>query len=66
MCTKMPNWGEEYDLPVGVEGFVTLRSYLAGELYYNQKTAKQEVIKFTNVYFKEFIKDNKPIEKIIL
>ena len=66
MCTKLPNWGEEYNLSVGDEGFVTMQSYIAGEQFYNRKTDKNEIIKFTNVYFKEFIKDNKNIEKIIL
>lgn len=66
MCTKLPNWGEEYNLSVGDKGFVTMQSYMAGEQFYNRKTDKNEIIKFTNVYFKEFIKDNKNIEKIIL
>lgn len=66
MCTKLPNWGEEYNLNIGDKGFVTMQSFIAGETFFNRVTNKTETIRFTNVYFKEFLKDNKQVEKIIL
>lgn len=66
MCTKLPNWGSEYVLHIGDSGYVTLQSFIAGEEFYDRNTDKKSIIKFTNVYFKEFIKDNDKTEKIIL
>lgn len=66
MCTKLPNWGIEYNLNIGDKGFITLQSFLAGEKIFDQQTGKEKIVKRTNVYFKEFIKDNKHSEKIIL
>ena len=66
MCTKLPNWGEEYNLNIGDEGFITMQTFIAGESYYNRASDKNETIRFTNVYFKEFLKDNKTKGKIIL
>ena len=65
MCTKLPNWGSEYILHIGDSGYITLQTFIAGEEFYDRNTEKISTIKFTNVYFKEFIKDNK-IEQIIL
>lgn len=65
MCTKLPNWGSEYILHIGDSGYITLQTFIAGEEFYDRNTEKTSTIKFTNVYFKEFIKDNK-IEQIIL
>lgn len=58
MCTKLPNWGEEYNLNIGDKGFVTMQTFIAGESYYNRASDKNETIRFTNVYFKEFLKEN--------
>ena len=66
MCTKLPNWGEEYNLQIGDSGFVTMQFFTAGEKYFNRLTEATTTIKFTNNYFKEFVKDNKQSEKIIL
>ena len=66
MCTKLPNWGAEYNLEIGDSGYITLQTYIAGESYYDRSTDTQKIIKFSNVYFKDFIKDNKKHEKIIL
>lgn len=65
MCTKLPNWGSEYILHLGDSGYVTLQTFIAGEEFYDRNTKEKNIIKFTNVYFKEFIKDNKT-EQIIL
>jgi len=66
MCTKLPNWGLEYNLRLGDEGFVTMQYVTAGEQFYNRLTNETSTIKFTNNYFKEFIKDNPQFDKIIL
>lgn len=66
MCTKLPNWGAEYNLQIGDAGFVTMQTYEAGEKYYDRLTDATSTIKFTNIYFKEFIKDNIITDKIIL
>ena len=66
MCTKLPGWGIEYNLEIGDSGYITLQTYLAGEFYYDRNADIQRKIKFSNVYFKDFIKDNKNCEKIIL
>lgn len=66
MCTKLPNWGVEYNLHIGDTGYVTLQTFIAGEEFYDRETDKKSIIRFTNVYFKEFIKDNNKTEQIIL
>ena len=58
ICTKLPNWGSEYDLHMGDTGFLTIQEFVGGEQYYDRK--------FTNVYFKDFIKDNEDSRQIIL
>ena len=55
MCTKLPNWGAEYNLQIGDAGFVTMQAYQAGEKYYDRLTDATSTIKFTNIYFKEFL-----------
>lgn len=66
MCTLLPHWGNEYDLEIGETGFLTIQSYIAGEKYYNRHANKEELIQFTNVYLKEFIKDKIKTQDIIL
>lgn len=56
MCTKLPNWGD-YNLNIGDSGYITTQSYMAGETYFDRKTESPQFIMYTNVYFKEFIKD---------
>lgn len=65
MCTKLPNWGP-YNIQIGDEGFLTIEEAVAGETYYDRNTDTNQIYKFTNVYFKEFIKDNKQITTKIL
>lgn len=66
MCTKLPNWGAEYNLQVGDSGYVTMQTYHSGEFYYDRVTNIQKKVKFTNVYFKDFIKDMETTKKIRL
>ena len=58
MCTKLPNWGSEYRLNMGDTGFLTVQEFIGGEKYYDRNTDSYQTIKFTNVYFKDFIKDS--------
>ena len=66
MCTKLPNWGEEYNLKRGDSGFITMQEFVGGEQYFDRKTESYQIVRFTNVYFKDFIKDNEEARKIIL
>jgi hypothetical protein len=58
MCTKLPNWGTEYNLSKGDSGFVTMQEFTGGEQYYDRNTSSYQTVRFTNVYFKDFIKDS--------
>ena len=58
MCTKLPNWGTEYNLSKGDSGFVTMQEFIGGEQYYDRNTDSYQTVRFTNVYFKDFIKDS--------
>lgn len=66
MCTKLPNWGSEYNLNNGDSGFVTMQEFIGGEQYYDRSTESYQTIRFTNVYFKDFIKDNEFENKEII
>ena len=65
MCTKLPNWGA-YDINIGDSGFLTYEFANAGEEYFDRETGEKRIYKFTNIYFKDFIKDVEKTEKIIL
>ena len=65
MCTKLPNWGV-YNINIGDSGFLTYEYANAGEEYFDRDTNEKRIYRFTNIYFKEFIKDIKSKEKIIL
>lgn len=66
MCTKLPNWGSEYDLNNGDSGFVTMQEFVGGEQYYDRVTESYQTIRFTNVYLKDFIRDTKNENKEII
>lgn len=66
MCTKLPNWGAEYNLQVGSSGYVTIQHFEAGEKYYERDSDVEKIVKHTNIYFKEFIQDTNQNQKIIL
>lgn len=65
MCTKLPNWGV-YNINKGDSGFLTYEFANAGEEYFDRLSGEKRIYKFTNIYFKDFIKDTKDDEKIIL
>lgn len=66
MCTKLPNWGSEYELSVGASGFLTTQCFEGGESYFNRNTNQYQTVRFTNVYLKDFIPDKEYTDKIIL
>lgn len=66
MCTKLPNWGSEYDLNNGDSGFVTMQEFVGGEQYYDRVTESYQTVRFTNVYLKDFIRDTKNENKEII
>ena len=65
MCTKLPNWGV-YNINIGDSGFLTYEYANAGEEYFDRDTNEKRIYRLTNIYFKDFIKDIKSKEKIIL
>lgn len=65
MCTKLPNWGP-YVIEIGDKGFITVDTVNAGEEYYDRITGDTVKYMFSNVYFKEFIKDKEQVIKIRL
>ena len=66
MCTKLPNWGSEYNLNKGDEGFITMQEFVGGEQYFDRSTNSYQTVRFTNVYFKDFIKDSNYENKEII
>lgn len=64
MCTKLPNWSIS-NLHLNDTGFITIEEVQQGEEYIDRITQSKKVYNFSNIYFKEFVKDNKT-EDIIL
>lgn len=64
MCTKLPNWGD-YNILIGDSGFLTIEYVIAGDKYFDRETESERIYKYSNVYFKDFIKDMEK-EDIIL
>lgn len=65
MCTKLPNWGF-YDIKIGDVGFLTYNVIIAGETYYDSNTGETKKYKYSNIYFKDFIKDIKDVSTEII
>ena len=65
MCTKLPNWGY-YDIKIGDSGFLTYEIAIAGESYYDRNSDENNKYKFSNIYFKDFIKDSDYAKELIL
>lgn len=65
MCTQLPNWGV-YNININDTGFLTYETAIAGEKYFERESQVEKTYQFTNIYFKDFIKDNKNQEQIIL
>lgn len=65
MCTRLPNWGTYYP-GIGDSGFITVEEAKAGESYYDRVSGTTKVYQYSNVYFKEFVKDRRELKDIIL
>lgn len=65
MCTKLPNW-DVSPINIGDIGFVTFEEAVAGEKYFNPKTEDYHVYNYTNVYFKNFLKEEQTQENKII
>lgn len=64
MCTKLPNWGS-FQIQLDDTGFVTVEEAYQGEEYIDRITQEKKNYSFSNIYFKDFVKDNN-IKEIIL
>lgn len=64
MCTKLPNWGG-FQIQLDDTGFVTVEEAYQGEEYIDRITQEKRNYSFSNIYFKDFVKDNN-IKEIIL
>lgn len=64
MCTKLPNW-DCPDIPINSIGFLMYEETIAGDKYYDPATESYSTYKYTNVYFKDFLEDNKTQEEKI-
>ncbi len=64
MCTKLPNWGR-LDIKLNDTGFVTVEEIYQGEEYIDRITQTKQRYSFSNIYFKDFIKDNNTKEIIL-
>ena len=64
MCTKLPNWEYSEILQTGDIGFLQCEFTISGESYYKTSTNSNEIYKYTNCYFINFIKEkDKTINK---
>lgn len=60
MCTQLPNW-KYINMKIGDTGFLTVENAVRGEKYINSDM-QEEVYKYSNIYFKDFIKENKNLD----
>lgn len=65
MCTKLPNW-TDLDIQLGDSGFITITEAIAGESYYDRYSESYKTYRFSNIYYKNFILDNKHLDDIKL
>ena len=65
MCTKLPNW-KTSPIQRGSSGYVTTAYYEAGESFYDRIAEDYSIIKFTNLYFKDFIADKPDLPDVII
>ena len=56
MCTQLPNWGV-YIINIGDSGYLSYECANAGETYYDRDSGEERTYKFSNIYFKDFLKD---------
>jgi hypothetical protein len=61
MCTRMPNW-KTPELALGEKGYAQILYVKAGETYFNPVTNQKTTYNYSNVYFKNFIKESVEIK----
>lgn len=61
MCTKLPNW-QTPELNIGDKGFVSIEHVNAGQEYFNLETQSNSKYMYTNIYFKNFVKESVRIQ----
>lgn len=62
MCTKPPNW-QSPQISIGDIGFVKFEEVRAGQSYFKSSEARDDIYKYSGVYFLDFILDNKTIKE---
>lgn len=55
MCTRLPNWSVP-EMNIGDEGFLQIELVKAGEKYFDVASGEYDFYKYSNVYFKNFMK----------
>ena len=66
MCTKLPNWGSEYNLKIGDSGFVTMQEFIGGEQYMIEVLNPTKLLGLLMFILKILLKMQKENDKIIL
>lgn len=64
MCTKLPNWLINID--IGDTGYFTIEEVNAGDKYYDPESNSEKIYQYSNIYLKNFIKDNINKENILV
>jgi len=62
MCTRLPNW-KSPTISIGDEGFLHYKIVNAGDEYYDPQLDKNTKYLYSNIYFIDFILDNKTVHK---
>lgn len=66
MCTRFPNW-QCGELSIGDTGFLKCREVEGGkDAWYNSYNDTYVPYKYTDIHFLDFIKEQKPVDNIIL
>lgn len=60
MCTVLSNWDIGH-IPIDTEGFLTYEFAQAGDSYYSASTGVFTTYKYSQIYFKNFVPNNKEI-----
>lgn len=57
LVTKLPNW-QVPDIEIGDKGLLEYITAIAGEEYYEVETETKGTYKYSNLYFKNFLKES--------
>ena len=59
MCTRVPNW-QTGNISIGDVGYMTYQEVIAGEdTWYDFKTNKNQLYRFSQLYFIDFVKEKR-------